>query len=93
MMLPIRILEDLCTSDIPFSIICMGNTGFDIRLGDDVEGWREIKNFAGITEGIMWLKGAAIRNYPRSYFASKYAKLDDYRLVTQPASVSDNTEK
>jgi len=93
-MLPMKILEDLCTSNIPFSIICLGNAGFDVRLGDEIEGWKEIKNFAGITEAILWLKGAAIRNYPQSYFAAKYLPLDDYPLVTLAGShISGNTEK
>ena len=94
MMLPIRILEDLCTSDIPFSIICLGNAGFDVRLGGEIEGWKEIKNFTGITEAILWLKGAAIRNYPQSYFAAKYLPLDASPLITLAGSnVSGNTGK
>jgi hypothetical protein len=93
-MVPIRILEDLCTSDIPFSIICLGKAGFDVRLGDEMEGWKEINNFADITEAILWLKGAAIRSYPHSYFAVKYLPLDDYPLITLAGSkVSGSTRK
>jgi hypothetical protein len=85
-MVPMRILEDLATSDIPFSIICLGNAGFDVRLGNEMEGWKEINNFSDITEAILWLKGAAIRNYANSYFAAKYLPRDDYRLAAQPGS-------
>ena len=75
---PMQILEDLHTSDIPFSLVCLGNAGFDVRLGNEIEGWKEIKNFTDITEAIDWLKGAAVRSYPRSYFATKYCPPDDY---------------
>jgi hypothetical protein len=51
----IGVLKELYDSEINFSISCDSDGGFDVRLGDEYNGWKESKNFRDLDVGVRWL--------------------------------------
>jgi hypothetical protein len=68
----IGVLKELYDSEINFSISCDSDGGFDVRLGDEYNGWKESKNVRDLDVGVRWLMRAAIHHYPESDFAKQY---------------------
>lgn len=66
------ILSDLYSSEINFSISCFWDNGFEITLGDEMNGVKTQANFRQLENGLEWLRSVAIENYPNSAFARKY---------------------
>lgn len=69
------ILTDLYNSEINCCITSFWDGGFDVSLGDEMNGWRAHKNVRKWTEVAPWLREAAIEHYPTSVFAEKWRSL------------------
>lgn len=66
------IFQDLYDSEINFKISCFWDTGFDIALGDDLDGVKDSTNVRRVGEIETWLRDTAIAHYPNSLFALMY---------------------
>lgn len=66
------ILQDLYHSEINFSVSTVWDGGFDVKLGDEFNGFRAEGNFDRWGEVEPWLRDEAIRHYPDSLFARMY---------------------
>lgn len=66
------VLQDLYHSEINFEISTFWDGGFNVKIGDSSNGFRDEANFDrwGMVEG--WLIAAAIEHYPKSLFARMY---------------------
>lgn len=62
-----RILQDLYDNEINFSISCFWDGGFDVRLGDEMNGWKANASFDTIEEAILFLEESARENYPKAF--------------------------
>ena len=66
------VFQDLYHSEINFSISTMWDGGFDVSLGDEMNGFvaeTNVKRF-GMVE--PWLIAAVIEHFPDSMFAKMY---------------------
>ena len=69
----LTILRDLYDSEINFSVSCFWDGGYDVKLGDPLNGWdAEVTGLHNWHEVAHWLKEAAISLYPDSTFARIY---------------------
>lgn len=66
------ILDDLYASEINFEIATFWDGGFDIKLGDDMNGYRAIGQVRSFVEAAEQLRDWAIEHYPVSEFTKKY---------------------
>jgi hypothetical protein len=73
----LTILRDLYESEINYSVSCLWDGGYDVRLGDDLNGWdAEVTGLHSWRDIADWLKDSAIKLYPDSTFAKIYASHD-----------------
>lgn len=76
------IFQELYDSEINFSVSCFWDGGFEVKLGDDLNGfkaetsWRNEGNVRTWREVNNWLRSEAIKAYPDSKFAQKYRGLE-----------------
>ena len=70
------VLSDLYASEINASVSWFWDGGFDVALGDAMNGWRAKASFDSYIEALEWLRDRACEAYPESEFAKKYAKAD-----------------
>lgn len=70
------VFQELYDSEINFSVKCFWDGGFDVRLGDDMNGTRAETNVRTWAEVNRWLRTEAVRAYPGSQFAQRYSGLD-----------------
>jgi hypothetical protein len=66
------ILQDLYDSEINFSIVTFWDNGFEVKLGDDMNGFVASGNAAQFSNAVEWLMVRAIEKYPDSIFAKTY---------------------
>jgi len=66
------ILQDLYDSEINFSIATFWDNGFEVKLGDDMNGFVASGNAAQFSNAVEWLMVRAIEKYPNSLFAKTY---------------------
>lgn len=66
------VLDDLYASEINFEITTFWDGGWDVRLGDDMNGIKATTNVNTFVEAAEWLMDAAIEAYPLSEFAKLY---------------------
>ncbi|WP_036007619.1 hypothetical protein [Bradyrhizobium yuanmingense] len=69
-----RILQDLYDSEINFAIITFWDAGFQVKLGDDLNGFRATETVRNFSEAVEWLRSQTIEAYPESAFAKAYQK-------------------
>jgi hypothetical protein len=70
----LAILRDLYDSEINYAVSCLWDGGYDVRLGDDLNGYDAVvTGLQSWHEVAQWLKDAAISLYPVSAFARIYA--------------------
>jgi len=65
-------LAELYGSEINASISWLWDSGFNIALGDDLNGFRAKTTVTTLAEAADWFRDNAIRLYPDSQFARKY---------------------
>lgn len=63
------IFRDLYFSEINFSLSCFYDGGFDVKLGDSMNGFKAEDNFDKLDQAAEWLHRKACEFYPNSYFA------------------------
>jgi len=63
------IIQKLYDSEINVSIASFWDAGFEVRLGDDMNGFKDQTSVKTFAEAEAWLRDAAIRHYPNSDFA------------------------
>lgn len=68
------ILSDLYDSEINFSISTFWDAGFDIKLGDAMNGFRAEGTRRTFSEAVEALREWAIEHYPNSQFTAKYGR-------------------
>jgi hypothetical protein len=71
------ILQDLYDSEINFSIVSFWDNGFEVKLGDDMNGFVASGNAQEFANAVEWLKVRAIEKYPESTFAKTYRNMKD----------------
>lgn len=66
------IMQDLYHSEINFSVSTFWDGGFDVKIGDDMNGFvaETTLDRWGMVE--PWLKEQALLHFPRSLFALMY---------------------
>jgi hypothetical protein len=65
--------QRLYDSEINYSISCFWDGGFEVRLGDPLNGFAAGTHVANWSEVEPWLRDAALRHYPESSFAREIA--------------------
>lgn len=66
------ILQDLYHSEINFHVSTFWDGGFDVKLGDPMNGFVAETNVRRWGEVEPWLRDKAIEHYPDSLFARMY---------------------
>lgn len=64
------IFQLLYDSEINFSISTFWDAGFDVKLGDDMNGFQAETQVRTIAEAEEWLAATARQHYPDSVFAA-----------------------
>ena len=67
-----KILQDLYNSEINFSISCIWDGGFDVKLLGDEGNYLVDVSCETANEAIQFLKLQTLKYYPNSTFANKY---------------------
>ncbi len=63
------VLQRLYDSEINFSISCFWDGGFDVKLGDQMNGFKAEDNVDTFADAVKWLEKKAKELYPNSDFA------------------------
>jgi len=66
------ILDDLYASEINVDISWLWDGGIDVRLGDQLNGYKAEGKVSTMHEAAVWLRDQACQHYPDSGFARKY---------------------
>lgn len=66
------VLQDLYHSEINFSVSTFWDGGFDVKLGDAVNGFVAERSFDRWGQVEPWLMEQAITHFPDSLFAKVY---------------------
>jgi hypothetical protein len=62
------IFQRLYDSEINFTVSCFWDDGFEVKLGDPMNGYEAQDKLATWAEVEPWLRRAAILHYPDSKF-------------------------
>lgn len=63
-------LDAIAASETNFAIDTVASTGFGVRLGDDMNGFKdETRGLATIADVVAWLDAAILRYFPDSEYA------------------------
>lgn len=62
--------QRLYKSEINFQISCFWDGGFDVKLGDTMNGWKAEANIYTYDEALQWLDQQARQSYPDSQYAT-----------------------
>ena len=62
--------QRLYDSEINFSISCFWDGGFDVKLGDDMNGVHAETQVRTFADAIAWLDQEARKRYPISLYAT-----------------------
>ena len=68
------ILQDLYDSEINFSITTFWDSGFQVKLGDELNGFVASGCAMEFSNVVEWLLVRAVEKYPDSTFAKTYRK-------------------
>jgi hypothetical protein len=66
------VMQDLYHSEINVSISTFWDGGYDVKLGDESNGFKAEANLDLWGQVGPWLIDAAIKHYPKSLFAKMY---------------------
>lgn len=66
------ILQDIYNSEINFRVQTMWDGGFEVDLGDEINGFKESTTVNRWGEVEPWLMAAVLKHYPDSLFANMY---------------------
>ena len=66
------VFQDLYDSEINITVSTFWDGGYDVKLGDHINGFVAESNFDRIGMVESWLISAAIEHYPKSAFAKMY---------------------
>lgn len=67
--------ERLCQSEINFSLSSFWDGGWTVKLGDEMNGFREEASIQDYWDALKWLDEKAREHYPESLYATgKYPK-------------------
>jgi hypothetical protein len=69
-----RILQDLYDSEINFTIVTFWDAGFEVKLGDQLNGFAATGWVNNFSEAVEWLRLRTIAEYPESVFAKAYQR-------------------
>lgn len=85
------VFQDLYHSEINFSVSTFWDGGFDVKLGDEMNGFKAEINLPrwGMVE--PWLIDAAITHFPESLFARMYRDDLHVFLTHSAAPIQDCT--
>lgn len=64
-----NIIQRLYNSEINVSISSFWDGGFEVKIGDDMNGFKAETNVRTFAEAEAWLEEEAKRLYPESVFA------------------------
>lgn len=67
-------MEALYASEINCEIFSFWDGGWDVSLGDTMNGWRVTQNFRDLNDAPAWIIAQAIKHWPDSEFAKSHAK-------------------
>ncbi len=70
------VLKALYVSEINVSISCLWDGGWDIALGDEINGWHTKTMVENLDYAPAWLIENAVRLWPNSDFAKFLSALD-----------------
>lgn len=76
------VLQDLYSSEINFTISTFWDEGFDVSLGDRINGFVAESSFRRWGEVEPWLIAATIKHFPTSLFAKMYRDRKEAWLTT-----------
>lgn len=65
------ILQRLYDSEINFIISCFWDGGFDVSLGDRMNGYKDETTVGTILEAEMWLRDKALEYFPETEFSQE----------------------
>jgi hypothetical protein len=71
-----HVLQQLYASEINCSVSCFWDGGWELRLGDEMNGWRANRTFKNDeleSQGVSWLIKNARAVWPQSEFARSHA--------------------
>ena len=66
------ILDDLYASETNVEIFWLWDGGIDVKLGDELNGYRAEGQVSTMHEAAVWLRDQACQQHPDSGFARKY---------------------
>jgi len=69
-----QILRDLYASEINASLSWFWDGGFDVALGDEMNGYGAQDTVSTLDEAAEWLRSNAVQLYPDSEFAKKHRR-------------------
>ena len=69
----LEMMQDLYDSEINFRIDTFWDSGFDVYLGDKLNGYVANTNVDTWTEAVEYLRVKAIEYWPQSEFAKRYS--------------------
>jgi hypothetical protein len=78
-MTAMSILQRLYDSEINFEVTGFYDAGFDVRLGDDLNGFIEQGKVETWEQAEAWLRDQALAHFPDSKFAQ-----DELRMAQAP---------
>ena len=67
----VSVFQRLYDSEINFEVSSFWDGGFDVRLGDTMNGFRERGKAQTWSQVAEWLRTAALKHYPDSAFAKQ----------------------
>lgn len=73
----LQTLQDIQDSEINFQLNTFWDGGFDIVLGDEINGTIEENNFDKLQDAADWLVTAVLKHFPDSKFSKEYADKKD----------------
>jgi hypothetical protein len=68
----VSVFQDLYDSEINFTISTFWDGGFDVKLGDNINGFTSEESFDRFGMIEPWLIEEACNHYPKSLFAGMY---------------------
>lgn len=79
------VFQDLYSSEINFKVSTFWDGGFEVSLGDQMNGFKVETTVNRWGEVEAWLTAAAIKAYPTSLFAKMYRDQKHAWLATNEA--------
>lgn len=81
------VLERLYDSEINFSISCFWDGGYDVKLGDPMNGFKYEDNHRKYEDALGALEENAVRLFPDSEFTKEVMRHEDSQSSLIPASI------